>query len=61
MGLIELILAFAIIGFCLWLVLTYVPMPDPMKQALIVIVVVVLVLYVARMLLGGSPSLRLAP
>lgn len=54
MGLIELIGAFALIGFCLYLVMTYIPMPEPMKQALIVIVVVCLVLYVARMILGGG-------
>jgi len=61
MGLIDLIVAFALIGFCLWLVITYVPMPAPMSQALVVIVVIVIVLYVARMLLGGHPDLRLGP
>lgn len=59
MDLLGIIAAFAIIGFCLYLVIEYVPMPEPMKQALIVIVVIVLVFYVARLLLGGNSSLRL--
>lgn len=59
MGLIELVVVFALLGFCLYLVLTYVPMPEPMKQALVVIVVVCLVLYVARIILGGAHSLDL--
>jgi uncharacterized membrane protein len=58
MGLLELIVLFALAGFCLWLVITYVPMPEPMKQALIVIVVIVIVIWIARTLLGGdSPVL----
>lgn len=56
MGLLELIVVFAVIGFCLYLVITYIPMPAPMQQALVVIVV--LVLYVARVLLGGAPGLN---
>lgn len=52
MGLIELIVIFAVVGFVLWLVLQYVPMPPPMKQTLVVIVVVVLVLFVVRLLFG---------
>lgn len=61
MGLIELIAVFAIVGFCLYLVIQYVPMPEPMKQALIVIVVIVLVVWIARALLGGGTMPRLLP
>lgn len=59
MGLIELIVVFALIGFCLYLVLQYVPMPEPMKQALVVLVVVILVLWIAKALIGHDPQLHL--
>lgn len=59
MGILELIVVFALIGFCLYLVLTYVPMPEPMKQAMVVLVVILLVLYIGRMVVGGGPVLRL--
>ena len=54
MGLIELILVIAIIGFCCWMVTTYVPMPQPFKTAIIVIVVIVLILFVLRLLGFGD-------
>ena len=50
MGLISLILILAIVGFAVWMVTTYVPMPPPFKTAIYVIVVLVLVLYVLRVL-----------
>jgi hypothetical protein len=59
MDLITLILVLALIGFCLWLVTTYVPMPGPMKQAIIVLVVIVIVLWIVRALLGGGPVLQI--
>lgn len=59
MDLLSLVIVLALIGFCLWLVLTYIPMPAPMKQVIIVLVVIVLVLYVARALIGGGPVLHL--
>lgn len=54
MGLIELVLVLAIVGFLVWLVVTYIPMPEPFKKAIIVIVVIVLVLYVLRLLGVGD-------
>ncbi len=60
MGLIQFLLFFALLGFCAYLILTYIPMPAPMKQVLVVVLVVVLILWVAQMLLGeGGGSLRL--
>ena len=59
MDLITLVVVLALIGFCLWLVLTYIPMPPPMKQVITVIVVIVLVLWVVRALLGGGPVIQL--
>lgn len=43
---IALILAIAIAGFLVWLITTYIPMPQPFKVAIIVIVVICIVLYV---------------
>lgn len=59
MDLITLILVLAVVGFCLWLIVTYIPMPPPIKQVIIVIVVVVIVLWLLRALLGGGPVLHL--
>lgn len=42
---ITLILGLALVGFVCWLLLTYVPMPDPIKKLIIVIVVVCIILY----------------
>jgi len=52
--LITLIVVLAVVGFCLWLVVTYVPMPAPFKTAIVVGVVLLLVLWLARALLGGG-------
>jgi hypothetical protein len=46
--LILLILTLALVGFVLWLIFTYIPMPDPYKQVLMVIVVIVMILFLLR-------------
>lgn len=58
-GLITLVLVIAVIGFCVWLVTTYIPMPAPMKTGIYVIVVVVIVLWILRALVGSGPVLKL--
>ena len=58
-GLITLVLVLAVIGFCVWLVVTYIPMPAPMKTAIYVIVVVVLILWILRALVGSGPAINL--
>jgi hypothetical protein len=58
-GLITLVLVIAVIGFCIWLITTYIPMPAPMKTAIIVLVIVVMVLWVLRALVGGGLGLKL--
>lgn len=45
----ELILMLALIGFVVYLVITYIPMPEPFKMGIIVIVVIVLVIYLVKM------------
>ncbi len=42
---ISLILTLALVGFILWLVVTYIPMPAPIKQVIIVLVVILLIIY----------------
>jgi hypothetical protein len=57
--LVTLVVVLAILGFAVWLVLTYIPMPEPFKKAIVVIVVLVLLVWVARWLLGGGALLPL--
>ena len=52
------LVVFAILGFACWLVITYVPMPAPLKNALVVVVVLLFLLYVVRWLLITQPALR---
>jgi hypothetical protein len=56
MSLISVIVAIVVIGFLLWLVETYVPMPVPIKRVLEAVVVLVLVLWLLQAfgLLRGS-------
>ena len=60
MGLIELILVLALVGFVVWLILQ-IPMPPPFRNVIIGIVAVFLILYVLQMLgvHTGIPTLRL--
>lgn len=46
MSIITLVLVLAVLGFCLWLLLTYVPMAGPVKQVILAIVAVAVVLWV---------------
>lgn len=46
----HLILALAVVGFLVYLIITYIPMPAPIKQAIVVIVVVCMVIYVLNIL-----------
>lgn len=58
---ITLILSLAIIGFLVWLIITYIPMPDVIKKTIIVIVVIFMIIYVLRLLGIGDvdiPRLR---
>jgi hypothetical protein len=50
MDLLTLIATLALVGFVLWLLTTYVPMPDPYRKALIVVVVLVVVIWLLRAL-----------
>lgn len=50
MGLIEFIVILALIGFAVYLITTYVPMPAPIKMAIVVIAILVIVVVFLRAL-----------
>ena len=56
MSLISLIVSLAVVGFLLWLVLTYIPMPEPFKMVILVIVVLVLVLWLLQVFGVTGPT-----
>lgn len=45
MSMISLILSLAVVGFIVWLIVTYIPMPAPFKTVLLVIVAICLIIY----------------
>lgn len=59
MGLIELILILALVGFLVYLVVTFVPMPEPFKKVIIAVVVLALVLWMVRLFVGDIPIGRI--
>mgnify|MGYP001566108874 CR=1 FL=1 len=48
------LLIFALIGFCVHLVITYIPMPAPFSQIIIVACVVLMVLYLIALITGQN-------
>ena len=48
MGLIGLIVVLAVLGFVVYLVTTYIPMPQPFKMVIYVIVAIVLIFFLMR-------------
>jgi len=55
---ITLILAIALVGFLVYAIITYIPMPPLFKNAIIVIVVILLILYLMRALGVADIPLR---
>jgi heme A synthase len=53
-GILTALLVFALIGFVLWLIVTYIPMPDPFAKVIVVVAVVLIVLYLIGVLAGGT-------
>ena len=55
------ILILALIGFVVYLIVTYIPMPEIFKQVLMVVVAILLILWVMGLLVGGGalPPLRI--
>lgn len=46
------ILCLALIGFLVYLIITYIPMPEPFKQVIVVACVVLVVLYLLGIVSG---------
>lgn len=61
MSIIGIILLFAVIGFVLWAVTTYVPMPAPVQKIMIAVVVILLIVWLltGSGLLSGVSNVRL--
>jgi hypothetical protein len=53
-GILTTLLLFALVGFVVYLIVTYIPMPAPFAQVIIVAVVILLVLYLITMIAGGG-------
>jgi len=56
MPLITLIIVIAIVGFVLYLIETYIPMPAPFKLVIQVIIVIVLLLWVLQLFGIAGPT-----
>ena len=54
------LLMFALLGFLCWLIITYIPMPDPFKQVIVVVLVILIILYLLGLVTGHAalPLLR---
>jgi hypothetical protein len=52
--LVTLILVIALVGFLVWVIINYVPMPQLFKNLIVVVIVIVVVLYLIRMLASGG-------
>ena len=57
MDLVMLILVIALVGFLVYLITAYIPMPPIFKTAIQIIVVVALILYLIQRFAGGVPNL----
>ena len=60
-GILMVILMLALIGFIIYLIITYIPMPEIFKQVLMAVVAILLILWVMGLLVGGGalPPLRI--
>jgi len=54
MDIISLVLTLAILGFCVWLLITYVPMPDVLQKVIIAIVAIAMIGFMLRGLHLGA-------
>jgi hypothetical protein len=54
----SLVVTIAIVGFVVWLVITYVPMPEPFRRIVVALVILILLIWLVRALAGVSLSPR---
>ena len=57
MDIITFIIVLALVGLLLWLVVTYVPMPQPYRTAVIVLVVILIIVWALRVLGVAVPRI----
>lgn len=53
------LLLFALVGFVVYLIVTYIPMPEPFQKVIIVACVILLVIYLIGVLAGHAAPIRL--
>lgn len=53
--LLTLVIFLVIVGFIVWLLTTYVPMPPLFRNLIFVVIIILILLYLLRMV-GGIPS-----
>jgi hypothetical protein len=53
-GIIETMLVLALIGFLLWLIITYIPMPEPFPKVIVVVTIVIIILWILNNLVGST-------
>jgi hypothetical protein len=60
MSLISLVITLAVVGVLLWLILTYIPMAQPIKNIITVVVVICVILWLLQAfgVLGGANDIR---
>ena len=56
MDLIILVLWLSVIGFVVWALTTYVPMPPPMKMIIYVFAAIVMILFLVHQFSGSVPN-----
>lgn len=60
-SILTVILVLALIGFVVYLIRTYIPMPEIFQQVLMVVVAVLLIVWVIGMVTGHVEPVRLYP
>ena len=58
-GIVTALLVFALLGFLVYLIVTYIPMPAPFPQVITVAIVVLVILYLLALLTGTAHLPRL--
>ena len=59
MPLLNLILVLAVFGFIVWLVVNYIPMPEPFHKVIIAVVSIVLILWLLQTLGVTGPTIHI--
>lgn len=55
MDILTFVITLVVIGFVLWLLTTYVPMPEPYKRVVIVLVVLLVLIWAVRVFFVPLP------